>query len=174
MATRGTRQEGQEEKLFLLHTTAWDGATEGRLGTILKYIDNLNKKLVGNFFARPNPLEPLAAECRTRTQGQEMPLALRPQKHRLALLSRYRDNVYISLANVPGHELELVKMILASILKNVFVLPLKWENHSDNVTLGEACIRSDVPPLSLVRKGYAMSINDGTRGVGVMGLHIIP
>ena len=93
---------------------------------------------------------------------------MRPQKHRLALLLRYRDTVCplhllhrLSLANVLRHELERVKMILASIQKSVYGIPLKWENYSDNVTWGEACIRSDVLPLSLVRKGCAMSINDG-------------
>ena len=148
------------ERLGLLHTTAWDGATEGRLETMLKNTAHLNKKLVRNFFASPKPLEPLVAECSTSAHEHEMPPELRPNKHRLALLSRYRDNLYICLANVPDHESELVKMILASILKNVYGIPLKWENHSKDVTWGEAC--SEAFPLSLVRKGCAMSIHGDT------------
>ena len=73
-------------KNFLLHTTAWDGATEGRLETILNNTDHLNKKLVRNFFVRPNPLEPLVAECGANTKQQELPPELRSGKHRLALV----------------------------------------------------------------------------------------
>ena len=80
------------------------------------------------------------------------------------LLSRYRDNLYICLANVSDHELELVKAILASFLKNVYGIPLQWENHSKDVIWGEACIRSEASPVSLVRKGCAMSMHSDTPG----------
>ena len=119
----GCVEWGINEKLFLLHTTAWDGAIEGRLETILNNIDHLNKKLVKNFFARPNPLQPHVAECTTYTQQREVPPKLKSGKHHLALLSRYRDNLYICPANTPDHGLELVKSILASILKNVLWHP---------------------------------------------------
>ena len=111
---------------------AWDGAPEGRVETILKITGNLNKNLVRNFFARPNPLEPLVAGGKEH----EMPQELRPNTHRLALMSRYRDNLYICLANVPKHKLELVKMILVSILKNVYGIPLQWENQSGGCHVG--------------------------------------
>ena len=70
--------------------------------------------------------------------------------------------MYICLANVLDQELELVKMMLASRLKNVHGIPLKWENHSKDVTWGEACIRSEAFLVSLVRKGCAMSIHGDT------------
>ena len=130
----GCVEWGLEEKPFLLYSTAWDGATEGRLETILNNADHLNKTLVRNFFTRPNPPEPLVAECSTNAKQHELPPKLRCGKHCLALLSRYRDNLYICLANVPDHELELVKMILSSILKNVYGITLKGENHTKDVT----------------------------------------
>ena len=82
----GCVEWGIDEKLFLLHTTAWGGATEGRLATVLNNTNHLNKTLVRNFFARPNPLEPLVAECSAYTKQREVPPRLMSDKHRLALV----------------------------------------------------------------------------------------
>ena len=48
-------------------------------------------------------------------------MKLRSGKHRLALLSRCRDNLYICLAIVPDQELELVKMILARGMPYIYI-----------------------------------------------------
>ena len=57
---------GEGEQLLLVKSTAWDGATEGRMETIFRCTAYLNNKRVRTFFAGANPLEPLMGECSTR------------------------------------------------------------------------------------------------------------
>ena len=55
--------------------------------------------------------------------------------------SRYRDNLYICLAYVPDKDLELVKMILAIILKMYMALPSNGKtvqrmSHGEKLAFG--------------------------------------
>mmetsp|Transcript_53028 Transcript_53028/g.94640 ORF Transcript_53028/g.94640 Transcript_53028/m.94640 type:complete len:338 (-) Transcript_53028:80-1093(-) len=154
--------EWGEDKLFLLNSTPWDGACEGRLGTILKNTDFANKKRVRDFFARPDPLGPLVGECKAkRVFYANIPLS---DNHKLALISRYRDNIYICLANIEDEELDLVRLCLSTFLNCVYGIPLKWEPHEGGAVWGEACISHTPAPstdgladtrggISVVRKG---------------------
>ena len=65
--------------------------------------------------------------------------------HKLALVPRYMDNIYICLANVEEAELPLVQFWLSSLLSCVYGIPLKWEPHEGGAIWGEACI-SHPPP----------------------------
>ena len=150
----GTLSWGEGEQLLLVKSTSWDGATEGRLETILKCTDFQNLRRVWSFFSRANPLDPLIGEC----LSCEAPLM--QQGPRMALLSRYRDNIYICLVNVSPEDLPMVKVFLSSFLKTVYRLPLKWENHTELVTWGEACVNATSDPLSLPRKGCALRLDD--------------
>ena len=140
--------------MLLVKSTAWDGATGGRLETILRCTDFQNLRRVRSFSSRANLLDPLIGEC----SSCEVPsMELGPQ---MALLSSYRDNIYIGLANVSPNDLPMIKVFLSSFLKTVYGLPLKWEVHSEFVTWGEACVNATSDSLSLLRKGCALGLKD--------------
>ena len=84
---------GEGEQLLLVRSTAWDGATEGRMETILRCTDYLNHKRVRTFFARADPLEPLIGECFTRECTNVPANRVGP---RMAVLSKYTDNIYMA------------------------------------------------------------------------------
>ena len=44
----------------------------------------------------------------------------------------------------------IISLTLASFLKDVYGIPLKWENHPKDVIWGEACIHSEAFPVFLV------------------------
>ena len=149
----GTLSWGEGEQLLLVKSTSWDGATEGRLETILKCTDFQNLRRVWSFFSRANPLDPLIGECLSREEP------CMQQGPPMAILSRYRDNIYICLANVSPKDMPMIRVFLSSFLKAVYGLPLKWEVHNEFVTWGEACVNTTGKSLSLLRKGCALRLN---------------
>ena len=56
----------------------------------------------------------------------------------LVLTSRYRDNIYLSLCNIPPHVRTQVLHALQVMLRQIYGIPLKWEPQTDRVVWGEA------------------------------------
>ena len=58
----------------------------------------------------------------------------------MVLLSRYRDNIYVAMANVPDAILQFVRCSLPVLLRYVHNIPLKWEPHRTTVASGEGVL----------------------------------
>ena len=64
----------------------------------------------------------------------------------LILLSRYMDNNYIGVINVPACYLDAVRTLLASFYSVLYDLPMKWEPEGGTVSWCEASLSIDSTP----------------------------
>ena len=111
-----------------VHTVPLDGATAGRLDTILRYRDRTYESLVRDFLAKIHSLTPIVSEClkadMERLNG--MINTLSPEEPVISL-SRYRDNIYIGIINLDEEQ----------PLHSICGIKLKREPFFDVVTWGK-------------------------------------
>ena len=75
----------------------------------------------------------------------------------IILMSRNRDNIYLSLCNVPKRGCYMQVLYgTETLLRALYGIPLKWEPHMSQVTWGESQIWSTENLVHLTRKGMAM------------------
>ena len=82
---------------------------------------------------------PVAALLGEMTSNEKAP-TVEPADAPLCLVSRFHDNIYLLLCNVPIGCLPHVKQALSALLGVVYGIRLKWEPHSKYVTWGEGKI----------------------------------
>jgi hypothetical protein len=155
---------GTESVLFV-NTTPWDGATGGRVQTVIKHSTRRNRGRVQRFFASYDPLQAVLGEilrpsspCADARINLPESVSDKP----IVCFSRYRDNIYIVLVKVGEHLLPLVEHTVASITNHLYGIPLKWEEWGPLTTWGEGSIivkgvssggTTLSLSMSLVRKG---------------------
>ena len=72
------------------------------------------------------PLDQPVSECKVKCIDGVVNITRR-ENHRRALLSRYKDNIYICLVNIPPDELEMIRRFLEKFLLSDYGIPLKWQ-----------------------------------------------
>ena len=139
------------------NTVPWDGAPFGRLNTIVSNTLARQRGRVADFLKCYNPLLPVVGEILHPPNGDSVAL---PHVHGsenlpFVLLSRYRDNLYIVLANIACEILPTVRFCVAALLRSVYGIALKWEHHDSVVVWGEGAISCPYGAnrFSLLRKG---------------------
>jgi len=82
----------------------------------------------------------------------------------MILLSRYRDNIYFALANMPVDLRPSVRFGISDLLRFVYNIPLKWEPHGVAVAWGEGVVipRAMESRIGLLRKGASQDLHDPT------------
>ena len=146
--------------VLVASSTPWDGSARGRLATIIRQTPNRQKGKVGEFFKCFDPLQGEVGEilnppvCPLQTADQFQRLCGFPPRP-FVLLSRYRDNIYMAFANIPRPIRPAVQFACAALLRTIYQLPLKWEEHAAVVVWGEGMIRTGLPGIGfwLLRKG---------------------
>ena len=156
----GSVQVGSET-VWLIKSTPWDGAANGRISTVLQHVHKKQRGRVANFLKAFHPLLAVRGEILNPMcwpDSQQLSAASFP----FVLFSRYRDNIYLICANMGARLLEHIKFVVSVILRIVYGIPLKWEAHGSDVVWGEAVITHGSHPsvLRLRRKGVCLDLRD--------------
>ena len=69
------------------------------------------------------------------------------------IISRYRDNIYICLANVPPSASGAIAHAISVLLHSMYGIRLKWEPQGECCVWGEGSIGVHGGGLCLIRKG---------------------
>ena len=108
----------------------WDGAPDGRVGTILASAPARDRALLRDFFRELDPMDSVVSETRQgwwgwarRPADPEPPASSSPR----VLLSRFRDNIYIVFMNILQPLLPTVRRAVMCFLQCLYRVPLKWE-----------------------------------------------
>jgi hypothetical protein len=156
-------------RIPIIVTTPWDGAPDGRVGTVIRNTPRLCQPLLVDLFRDYNPLHSVLGEVRRSLGGW----GSRLDKTKMAkamvhgvyepkiLLGRFRDNCYVSFISMPPELEEGAKHAVYCFLQTVFKMPMKWEPHPSpkEVTWCESSITIQSHGLSLRRKGVAQQNN---------------
>ena len=148
--------------VMLANTAPWDGAPCGRLHTIVRHTPALQRGRVGDFLKCYNPVSGVVGEILQPPPWDAPVDALSSDDENLpfVLLSRYRENLYIIFANIPGDILPTVRFCVAALLRSTYGIALKWEIHDCG---------PHVQPLSLCTsvcecvRVFSMSISKGPK-----------
>ena len=116
--------------LSLISSTPWDGSPIGRLRVLLKICPRKQRDRVREFYSDFSPVATLLGEM----MSNEKAPTVEPVDAPLCLVSRFRDNTYLLLCNVPIGCLPQVKQALSALLIVVYGRRLKWEPHGKYVT----------------------------------------
>ena len=98
-----------------------DGLPIGRLGVLLKNCPRKQKDRVREFHSDFSPVAALLGE----TLSNEQVPTVQPVDAPLCLISRFRDNIYLLLCNVPAQSLPQVKQALSALLRVMYGIRLK-------------------------------------------------
>ena len=81
-------------------TTHWDGGVGGRIRPVIEHTPRRDRAYARNFLQTLDPLQAVMGELPTpapwASPGDQT-------GNPLVLMSRYRDNIYLSLCNIPPH-----------------------------------------------------------------------
>jgi hypothetical protein len=150
-------------RVDLIVTSLWDGAPDGRVGTILASAPARDRALLRDFFRELDPMDSVVSEARRgwwgwarRPADPEPPASSSPG----VLLSRFRDNIYIVFMNVLQPLLPIVRRAVMCFLQCLYGVPLKWEPTVACVSWGECSWRVLPMGFSLTRKGVVLSLSD--------------
>ena len=131
----------------------WDAHPEGRVGQVLTLAPKSQHKFLMGYFSSVNPSKCIAAELRGLASK---PTVLSPSSpdRGVVLLSRYVDNRYITVVDVPLHVISSLVKFLDIFLSALYELPLKWETSPEGyVTWCEASIHMIKDSPKLLMKG---------------------
>ena len=112
-----------------------------------------NKSRVGDFPRNAKPLYPIVGGI-IADKGPQPRFVHDPFP--LVIISRYRDNIYICLANVPPSVSGAIAHAISILLHSIYGIRLKWEPHGDCYIWGEGSIGVQGGELSLIRKGACL------------------
>ena len=136
-------------------TTHWDGGVGGRIRPVIEHTPRRDRAYARTFLQTLDPLQAVMGELLTpapwASPGDQT-------GNPLVLMSRYRDNIYLSLCNIPPHVRTQVLHALQVMLRQIYGIPLKWEPHTDRVVWGEAQAWSTGTEVHLTRKGIATAL----------------
>ena len=138
--------------IVLLTPRNWDGGWEGRFGTILDTAPPRDRPTVRTFFERFEPLTPIRGEAVSGWQSWVDTTLVKPlgedETCMGVLLTRYKDNTYIFLVNVPEHCLKVLRHCVFCLLKSIYGIPMKWEPEADpqNGGLHRSTLVTRAPP----------------------------
>ena len=119
--------------LSLICSTPWDVSPIGRLGVPLKNCPNKHRDRVREFYFDFSPVSALLGEMLSNERTPTVQTVDAP----LCLISRFRDNSYLLLCNVPANSLPQVMQALCALLRVIYAIRLKWELHGEYVTRGD-------------------------------------
>ena len=141
--------------IHLVNTLPWDGAPNGRVDSILLDTEPKNKSRVRDFLRDVKPLYSIVSEI-IADKGPQPRFVHDPFP--LVIISRYRDNIYICLANVPPSASGAIAHAISILLHSIYGIRLKWEPHGDRYVWGEGSIGVQGGELSLIRKGAFLDV----------------
>ena len=148
----------------LLVTSLWDGAPDGRMGTIMASAPPRDRARLREFFRELDPMDFVVSEARrgwwgwaTRPSDPAVPVSTTPG----ILFSRFRDNIYIIFMNIHPALFPRVRHAAKHFLDCLYGVPLKWEPTDLRVSWGECSWKPLPLGFSLTRKGVIWDIAEG-------------
>ena len=107
----------------------WDSHPEGRVGKIIDRSVRSQHRFLLSFFHDFNPLGCILRETEVQHPASDS-LAI--------LLTRYMDNNYVALLDVPHQLHDVVRFFLCRFQSTIYDIPMKWEPEGDIVSWCEA------------------------------------
>ena len=148
----------------LLVTSLWDGAPDGRMGTVIASAPPRDRARLREFFRELDPMDFVVSEARrgwwgwaTRPSDPAVPISTSPG----ILFSRFRDNIYIIFMNIHPALFPRVRHAAKHFLDCLYGVPLKWEPTDLRVSWGECSWKPLPLGFSLTRKGVIWDIAEG-------------
>ena len=136
----------------ILGVVPWDSAPGGRTNLILQRTPRRDTERVRTFLSKFHPTELLIGEL----GGKPTP----PQiEGPCVMLARFRGNIYIMLVNMMTHMAKVMQSVIMQLLKAMYGVPLKREEHGEKILWCEACV-PDTTELRLLRKGVVLNLED--------------
>ena len=109
----------------------WDSRPEGREGKIIDRSVRTQRKFLLQYFLNFCPIHCMIQETTVQC----------PQTTDLAvLLTRYMDNTYIALLNIPPATEDALRTFFRLFHSTVYDIPMKWEPDGSTGTWCEACL----------------------------------
>ena len=141
--------EFNKKPLFIAWSLPWDGAAGGRIDTILKHTEPKNKHRVREFFSHLQPISSILGES-IKVDGLKATDIASVPPMPIILMSRYRDNIYLTFLNLTAQETAVAKILISSLLHCIYGIALKWETHGELVVWGECQVgHTSSTPVSL-------------------------
>ena len=146
-----------ETEIHFVATAPWDGSPRGRVGAIVRPRCNCDR--VADFLKTASPVVGAAAEALNPTPWSTG--ASGDSAEPFVLFSRYRDNIYVAIANVPADIPPHLKFVISVFLRFIDNIPPKWKPHGQEVVWGESvlALSEDRHRLSMYRKGVCRSLS---------------
>ena len=125
------------------------------MGAIVRSTPLGNRDGVAGFLKTASPVAGAVAEAPNPTPGSTG--ACGGSTESFVLFLRYRDNIYVTIANVPADILPHLKFVISVFLRLIYNIPLKREPHEQEVVWGESvlALSEDKQRLSMYGKGCA-------------------
>ena len=109
----------------------WDSHPEGRVGKIIDRSVRSQRKFLLSYFHDFNPLRCMLRETEVQHAVSDLPTIL---------LTRYMDNSYVALLNVPHQLHDAVRLFVSRFPSAVYDIPMKWEPEGTTVSWCEASL----------------------------------
>ena len=146
----------------LVTPSLWDGGPKDRHSWIVTHSPPRDKHLVSNFLDDAELLQ-----CITMEAIKGFSIDSNSPTHvtdPVTVLTRYRDNIYIILLNIPHCMHDGILVALEAFLKGTYGIPLKWEPISVLTPWGISKTGVQEGHLRLLRKGTVLDLaTDSTK-----------
>ena len=109
----------------------WDSHPEGRIGRIMDRSVRTQRKFLLQYFLN---------FCPTRCMIHETAVQFSQTIDPAVLLTRYMDNNYIALLNIPPATDDALRTFFCLFHSTLYDIPMKWEPDGSTVTWCEACL----------------------------------
>ena len=147
--------------VILARTTQWDGVVGGRIRIVIENTPRRDRAHARNFLDALDALQAIIGEVLTPEPWAESTWeGGMEQCLPMVMMSRSRDNVYLSLCNIPDEVQTQTLHAIEVLLRVVYGIPLKWEKHTDTVVWGEAQVRvnPDADTVHVNHKGIVSTL----------------
>ena len=125
----------------------WDSHPEGRMGKIIDRSVRTQRKFLLQYFLNFRPIHCMIEETTVHSPETTDPSVL---------LTRYMDNNYIALFNIPPVTDDALRTFFCLFHSTVYDIPMKWEHDGSTVTWCEASLTTQG---DLLLKGVAAHSN---------------
>ena len=120
----------------------WDSHPEGRLGHIIQSAPKTQQYFWRKYFLNIPPLKCRIAETGAAVAVDYVPAAV--------LFTRYMDNTYLGICNVPESLLPAVRHFVEIFQHILYEVPFRWEPESQLLNWGECSVMcTDTPSPSM-------------------------
>ena len=120
-----------EVQVLVFAMGLWDSHPEGRVGKIIDRSVCTQRKFLLQYFLNFRPIH-----CMIQETTVHNPETIDPS----VLLTRYMDNNYIAVLNIPPGTVDALRTFFCLFHSTLYDIPMKWEPDGSAVTWCEGCL----------------------------------